>query len=176
MLGYVDSQERLDKALRDGGYISVRDETETIQGSECFVIDAHTRYGQFSLWLDPKHGYHAAKIRKSAKEGESFDDPDRIIPSVSIYTGYLDVLEFTKVDDIWVPVKANAGFHRPIGSPAYYMAEDKRYHRTQIILNPNHDKMGSFAERIFEDPNNDPELVNGTIFEIETDRQYVHHT
>jgi hypothetical protein len=174
--GHVETKERLDEVLQQGDYISVRDETETIRGSECFVIDAHTRYGQFSLWLDPDHGFHAAKIRKSAKGGESFAKPDRIIPRGSIYTSYLDVLEFKKVDDIWVPVDANAGYHRTIGDPAYYVAEDVRYKRTQITLNPDHDKLGSFANPIFEEPSNDPELVNGTMFEIETERQHVEYT
>ncbi|MHC4559271.1 MAG: hypothetical protein ACYS80_18425 [Planctomycetota bacterium] len=163
LLGYVESRVRLDQLLRQGDYISVRDRTETVHGSECYVIDGHTKYGRFIIWLDPNHGYHAARIRKSAKEGESFYKPDRIIPKGSIYTSYLDVLEFKKVDNIWVPVDANAGFHRTIGSPEYYMATDKRYKRTKIILNPDHDKLGSFADPILEDPNNDPELVNGTI-------------
>jgi len=176
LLGHVETKERLDEVLRQGDYISVRDKTETIRGSECFVIDAHTRYGQFSLWLDPDHGYHAAKIRKRAKGGESFARPGRIIPTGSVYTSYLDVLEFKQVNDIWVPVDANAGYHRTIGSPEYYMAEDKRYKRTKIILNPDHDKLGSFADPIFEDPNNDPELVNGTLFKIETDGPPIYYT
>ena len=164
LLGYVDTNERLDEVLREAKYISVRDGTEIVRGSACFVIDAHTKYGQFSLWLDPNHGYYPARIRKSAKEGENLHH--HIIPSGSIATGYLDVLEFKQVDDIWVPVDANAGFHRTMGSPAYYMDEDVRYKRTQIILNPDHDKLDSFADPIFQDPSNDPELKNGTRFRI----------
>ncbi|MHC4844257.1 MAG: hypothetical protein ACYTEE_10685, partial [Planctomycetota bacterium] len=45
LLGYVDSNERLDKVLRKAYRISLRDKTENVKGSECFVIDAHTRYG-----------------------------------------------------------------------------------------------------------------------------------
>jgi len=165
LLGYVDTDERLDEVLRKAKYISVRDRTEIVRGSACVVIDAHTRYGQFSLWLDPSHGYHAARIRRKAAEGEYTHH--HIIPRGSIATGYLDVLEFKKVDDTWVPVDANAGFHRTMGSPAYYMDEDHRYKRTQIILNPDHDKLGSFADPIFEEPDNDPELVNGTSFKID---------
>jgi len=164
LLGYVDSDERLDEVLRKADYISVRDKTEIIRGSVCFVIDAHTKYGQFSIWLDPNHSYHPVKIRHRAKEGEYLHH--HIIPKGSIATGYLDVLQFKQVDDIWVPVEVNAGYHRTIGSPKYYMSEDKHYKRTQIILNPDHDKLGSFADPIFEDPNNDPELRNGTRVEI----------
>ncbi|MHC4757921.1 MAG: hypothetical protein ACYTE8_04625 [Planctomycetota bacterium] len=176
LLGYIDSNERLDKVLRKAYRISLRDKTENVKGSECFVIDAHTRYGRFSLWLDPDHGWHAVKIRKSAKTGEHFARPGRIIPADSVYTSYLDVLEFSQVDSIWIPMEANAGFHRTIGSPSYYMAEDKRYKRTHIILDPDHDKLGSFADPIFEDPNNDPELVNGTLFEVESNSRRTEYT
>jgi hypothetical protein len=176
LLGYVDVEERLDKVLRRAKYISVRDGTETIRGSECFVVDAHTKYGQFSLWLDPNHGYHAAKIRRTAKAGEYFTNPDRLVPAGSIATGYLDVLEFKRIDGIWVPVDANAGFHRTIGNPVYYMDEDHRYKRTQIILNPDHDKLGSFADPIFEDSNNDPKLVNGMLAKIDMGDHHVQYT
>ncbi|MHC4132257.1 MAG: hypothetical protein ACYSSP_07175 [Planctomycetota bacterium] len=176
LIGYVETGERLDKVLRKASRISLREETEHVVGSECFVIDAHTKYGQFSLWLDPDHGWHAVKIRKSAKTGDSFARPGRIIPKGSVYTSYLDVLEFKKVNGIWIPVEANAGFHRTIGSPEYYMAEDVRYKRTQVILNPDHESIGSFADPIFEDPRNDPELVNGTLYEVDTDSRPIYHT
>jgi len=176
MLGYVASEERLDASLRKASHISLREKTENIRGSDCFVIDAHTRYGQFSVWLDPEHGYHAAKIRRRAKAGEYFNRPDRKVQTGSVYTEYLDVLEFKKVDDIWVPVDANAGYHRTIGSPAYYRDEDVRYKRTQIVLNPDHDKLASFMDPIFEDPNSDPGLVNGTLLRIHTKARPIYYT
>jgi len=174
LLGYVDSDERLDEVLRKANYISVRDKTEIIRGSACFVIDAHTKYGRYSLWLDPEHGFHPSKVRHRAKEGEYLHH--RIIPKGCIATGYLDVLQFKQVDDIWVPVEVNAGYHRTIGSPAYYMDEDQHYKRTQIILNPDHDKLGSFADPLLEDPNNDPELVNGTRVKMMVDDRRTEYT
>jgi len=176
LLGYIASDKRVDVILRKARRISVREKTETIRDSECFVIDAHTMYGQYSVWVDPEHGYHAAKIRRSAKEGEYFNRPDRKVPAGSVSTEYLDVLDFKKVDGLWVPVEAKAGSHRTIGSPAYYMDEDKHYKRTKIILNPDHDRLGSFADPIFEDPNNDPELVNGTTVEIGINEKELRYT
>lgn len=160
LLGYVDTDERLDKVLRKANRISVREATEIIHGSACPVIDADTKYGQFSIWLDPNHGYHPARVRHIAKEGQYCHQT--IIPKGSTASGYADTLKFEQLKDVWVPVEVNAGFHRTIGSPKYYMNEDVCYKRTGIILNPDHDKLGSFDDPILENPANDPELVNGT--------------
>ena len=83
LLGYIDSDERLDEVLRKAYRISVRKKTENIRGSECFVIDAHTKYGQYTVWLDPEHGFHPSKVRHRAKEGEYLHH--RIIPCL-LYT------------------------------------------------------------------------------------------
>ena len=160
LLGYIDTEERLDEVLRKADRISVRDKTEIIRGSACYVIDAHTKYGQFSIWLDPNHSCHPVKVRHEAKEGEYLHD--HIIPKGSIALGHVDTLKFEQVEAVWVPVEVNAGFHRTIGSPEYYMKEDVHYKRTQITLNPDHEQLGSFDDPILENPNNDPELVNGT--------------
>ena len=164
LLGYIDSDERLDALLRKADSISLRKRTARVGGSDCFVLQAHTKYGQYTVWLDPNHGYHPAKVRHEAKAGEYLHH--HIIPAGSIGTGYLDVLKFKKVDGIWVPVEARAGYHRTMGAPKYYMGEDKHYKRTKIVLNPDHDKLGSFADPIFENPTNDSELVNGTVVEL----------
>ena len=62
ILGFIGSHERLDAVLRESEQILVRPATETINGSDCYVIDAQTKYGKYSLWLDPEHGYHPIKI------------------------------------------------------------------------------------------------------------------
>jgi hypothetical protein len=160
ILGYLDTEERLDEVLREANRISVRSKTENIRGSECYVIDADTKYGRFSIWFDPNHGYHPAKIKHKAKEGEYCNH--HRIPEGSIATGYLDVLKSEQVAGIWVPMKVKAGYDRTIGSNKYYMKEDVHYRRTRILLNPDHDKLGSFTDPILENPNNDPELVEGT--------------
>jgi len=65
-------------------------------------------------------------------------------------------------------MEAYAGCDRMMPS-GDFVKEDYHYKRTQIILNPDHDKLGSFADPILEDPSNDPELVNGTRVAIDID-------
>lgn len=160
LVGYLDSGNRVDTILHGAENISVRQETETIRGSACYVIDADTKYGKYTVWLDPEHGYHPAKIRHRAKEGDYFKKYR--MSKGDTGTAYLDIVRFEMVDGVCVPMEMNAGFHRIAGSPEYFNKENTHYKRTQIKLNPDHDKLGSFADPILEDPNNDPELINGT--------------
>ena len=161
IVGYVGSDERLDTILRKAYRISVRATTENVGGSECFVIDADTKCGHYTVWLDPEHGYHPARVTRKAGDsdythGRKFTD----FPGFTAFT-YLDNVRFEKVADIWVPMEAYAGCDRRFVE-GYFNKADHHYKRTQIILNPDHEKLGSFADPIFEDPSNDPQLINGT--------------
>ena len=161
LVGYIGADERLDAVLRGADRISVRKTTENVGGSDCWVIDAHTKYGRYSLWLDPEHGYHPAKVRQRAKEGEY--RYEHLLSMGSVATAYVDNVRFEEVDGVWVPMEANAGCDRIVGgNRKHFNKEHIHFKRTKIILNPDHDKLGSFADPIFEDPNNDPELLNGT--------------
>ncbi|HUW19618.1 MAG TPA: hypothetical protein VMW16_09975 [Sedimentisphaerales bacterium] len=159
IVGYIGSDERLDAILRKADRISVRKKTQNIRGSECFVIDADTKCGRYSVWLDPEHGYHPAKIRHHAKEGEY--NHSHLLTKGETASAYLNTVRFEKIDDIWVPMDANSGCYN-VAHQGQFVKEDYHYKRTQFILNPDHDKLGSFADPILEDPNNDPELRNGT--------------
>ncbi len=65
--GFLGSEKRLDAVLRAASRISLRPTTEPINGFACHVIDAHTKYGQYTVWLDPTHGYNAAKMTRKAR-------------------------------------------------------------------------------------------------------------
>ncbi|MHC4575511.1 MAG: hypothetical protein ACYS76_15540, partial [Planctomycetota bacterium] len=52
--------ERVDTVLRSSGRISVRDSLEQVGRSPCYVIDAVTERGRYTLWIDPQHGYNIA--------------------------------------------------------------------------------------------------------------------
>lgn len=166
ILGYVDVDERLDIILRKADHLTLRSKTEKVGNAECFVIDADTKIGKCLVWIDPKHGYHTARVRHRAQEGQSLYSG--VIPEGWIVTGYFEVLRFQKVDNIWVPAEVKAGYHKTLGSPEYYEDEESVHKRTKILLNPDHDKLGSFDDPL-ENPDNDPELKNGTHVKITND-------
>lgn len=158
--GYIGSEERLDSILRQADHISVREKTETIIESECFVIEADTKYGQYKIWLDSEHDYHPAKVVHIAKEGDY--SHNHLLQKGETAKTYLQNVHFEQIDGVWVPMEADSGIHNnsPQGG---YTKEDHHYKRANLILNPDHEKLGSFADPLHENPANDPELQDGTL-------------
>ena len=131
---------RVDSILRKADTISVRDKTEHISGSECYVIDAETKRGKYKLWIDPKHGYNLAKAEVRRREGDL--SQGRPIPKGTL-SFFLENVRFEKVDGVWVPmewdIKVTAKW------PDKYLISKTHDKRTAITLNPDHDALGSFV-------------------------------
>ena len=163
LTGYIHSDRRLDTVIRQADRIIVHETTEKVGDSDCFVIQADTKYGRYKLWLDPEHGYHPAKMRYSASAKEGDYMYSQKMPEGRTAKAYMDSVRFKEVDGIWVPMEADAGHDiRGTSKDFKFTKFDYHYKRTDIILNPDHDELGSFADPLFENHANDPELVNGT--------------
>lgn len=78
-LGYFGvSEEPAGIVLSEARSISVRDETEKINGVDCFVIDADTKCGKYKVWIDPEHGYNIAKIELQKRKGDLIRSSERV--------------------------------------------------------------------------------------------------
>lgn len=155
--GFLGSEERLDAVLRGANRVSVRPTTEKVRGFACHVINADTKYGQYSVWLDPAHGYNAAKVTRKAAGGHK--ENQRLMPKGDRSTGSVVITRFEQVGDVWVPVEAEDEIAYTSGK--FFRSQRDHFKRTKITLNPDHDKLGSFDNPL-EHPANDPELKNGT--------------
>ena len=59
------------------------------------------------------------------------------------------------------------------GTQGFHSTEDYHYKRTKFVLNPDHDKLGSFDDPL-ENPAQDPELKDGSRVRIKSDPiQYI---
>jgi len=157
--GFMGSgTERLDNVLRNAKNISVRRQTQKVGDSECFVLEADTKCGQYIIWLDSEHGYHPAQIFHKASEGDySFT---HLLGEGDTAKAYLKNVRFEQIEGVWVPMEADS--HSDLrNAQGHFSKDDYHYKRTKIILNPDHDKLGSFDDPL-ENPSNDPELKNGT--------------
>jgi len=103
---------------------------------------------------------HPVKVNAKATEGDEHFGKG-VFSKGQVKLEYLKNVRFEEIDGIWVPMEADRGSHN-IGDPESFTKDDTHFKRTKIVLNPDHDKLGSFADPLLEDPNNDPELRNGT--------------
>ena len=158
--GYVvQSNERVDLILSRAENISVRPETERGGSSDCYVIDAETDCGRISVWIDPEHGYHLAKAEARGTRGNLyFGKP---LTGGQVISNRIEVLRFEEIDGIWVPMEVSLNMENHYGPDSYSMKKE-HYKRTEVVVNPDHDALGSFDDPI-KNPENDPLLKNGTM-------------
>ena len=130
--------DRIDSILRKADNISLRQKTERVGNSQCYVIDAVTKRGKYMVWIDPEHGYNIAKIELQKRKGDLIGSSERV------KIGMLFLLEnvrFEKTDDVWVPVEADMKQYQDDR-----ISIIKWHHkRTKMTLNPDHDALGSFV-------------------------------
>lgn len=158
LVGYnMESDERMDSILRKATNISVSSRMEKVGGSDCYVIRAKTDQGMISLWIDPAHGYNLAKAEARLSQGDFAYG--RQLKRGERRVTKLENVRFERVNGIWVPMEADISQHRNYRGGT--VNEDYHYKRTEFVLDPDHDALGSF-DNPMENPKNDPELKNGT--------------
>jgi hypothetical protein len=154
----LQSDERLDAVLRRARSISVRPKTERFGDCDCYVMDADTGHGRISVWIDPTHGYHMAKMQVREKAGDLYWG--KPFESGQSLDSTIAITRFEKVNDVWVPMDAEISLDKRLG-PGTYTKEEVHYRRTGVVVNPDHNALGSFDNPL-ENPKNDPLLRNGT--------------
>ncbi|KPL19112.1 MAG: hypothetical protein AMJ75_12740, partial [Phycisphaerae bacterium SM1_79] len=143
--GYFSGDdERVDTVLRDAARISLREQTERIGGSACWVVDAETNRGDYTIWIDPKHGYNIARAVVRRKAGNFFYGDYRLGKGESIFVSLEDV-RFRLVSDQWIPVEADVREVREALPAGEGLQSKVHYKLKDVILDPDHDSLGSFV-------------------------------
>lgn len=140
--GYLyGHDERVDEMLRDAVTIRVRDRKQSAGGADCYVIEASTPEGNYTLWIDPEHGYNLARAKLLIDEGDSVYE--RTAGEGDRYSVLLDNVKFQQVQGTWVPVEAEI-LYQTRESGRYTTHEKILFKAVQYNLNPDHDALGSF--------------------------------
>jgi hypothetical protein len=155
MRGYLpETDRRLDALARAARSVSVRKQTEAINGSDCYVIDAATDQGQLCLWIDPAHGYQAARVTLSVAAGNV--RLGQVVPGGMSVRRSLAVTRFEQKGGVWVPMEIKLAEQMQL-SAREFSHSYVTLKCTEIMLNPDHDALHSF------DWTRDPELKDGTV-------------
>jgi len=110
-LGYFyGCSERADAILAESKTLVVRDKQEQVGNSMCHVIDAATKNGQFTLWLDPRHGYNIAQAQMVKRPGDSFMESSQPMPPGREIRQMVKGVRFEKIAGTWVPMEADIEF------------------------------------------------------------------
>lgn len=128
--------ERVDLILGKASRISLRDRTELVGKSWCYVIDAETQRGNYSVWIDPEHGCNISEIKVQRAKGDMIYEGR---PAETGMSFTLRNVRFEEIDDVWVPMEADIEQIRDGQSTSC------RHKRTKMILNPDHKTLGSFV-------------------------------
>jgi len=138
---FYGDDERVDEFLRNADRISVRDKMQKINSSDCYVIEADTRRGKYTLWIDPQHGYNIAKAKVKRRPGNVFYG-ELIQPTVG-FDCFLDNVRFEYINGVWVPVEGDTRWDcdYPNGE---FLNERRHYKVNEVLLNPDHNDLGSF--------------------------------
>jgi hypothetical protein len=133
------------------------------------VLEADTVRGRFKVWFDADHGYHPARIRARVDVGDDIGEPwsPHIITEAEgiIRDFTVDNIRFEKIDGVWVPMEADRKTRIILGSENGFSDTQLHFKRTKIVLNPDHEALGSFADPM-DNPTLDSELRDGTKVEL----------
>ena len=107
-------------------------------GVICLQIDADTKYGFFSVFVDEKNNYAIRRVVSVKGQSAILYAGDRYLqdmPNVETFTEVLDNLEFNLIDGINMPTKGTLTVTRRDRNGDIYMNKSE-YVRTNINLNP----------------------------------------
>ncbi len=140
---YPNSFDRVDRMLREAQDISLRERTESIGGSDCFVIDAVTQHGTYTVWIDPEHGFNVARVEIHADRYKGHLYLGNSIQSRH-WSFVLLIHEFQKAGEAWAPVEATQKEVNTLPGMGGY-SSTTHVQVTDLSANPDHDSLGSFV-------------------------------
>ncbi len=143
--GYYYDPQLISK-LRKADKLTLLAKTEKINGSDCYiikadVIEAEDKKYKYKLWVDKKHGYNLAKFQKQARS----INPDT---SISTIRDTIENVRFKEIDGVWVPIEWDYIFYADRGGDGHITKSTTHIKRTKVLLNPDHDVIGSFVPDI----------------------------
>jgi len=134
--------DRVDVSMREAGpALRLREKMEPagLVPSPCYVLEARTSKGHYTLWLDPAHGYQMAKA-------ELRQSPGDLVGTYRLKGNVLSLVRrvrFEQVEGIWVPMEAEKFSHHDAAAGGG--TSEWHFKLTEFILNPDHNRLGSFV-------------------------------
>jgi hypothetical protein len=150
--GYDDQGKPIWQIIEKESYnFWIRDSMEVVDEYQTHVLEANTKYGHYTLWVDPDYGFNARRIIVHRTGDDLMDGkpvsspPPKLPPGVkpghpwvplTEYLLVLDSVKIEKVGDVFLPTQGVITITR-IYSNGEKVINRKTYKRTNIDLNPD---------------------------------------
>ena len=133
---------RVDVILRDAEELTLSREQNSAGSPGNYIIRAKTKWGRYTVWLDPTHDYQIARA-ETHKEGGDFVISGKPLPQGYTMDYTLNDILFQKIGEQWIPMEATWTYNmtQPGG---YYTKMRDQLKRTKVILSPDFDALHAF--------------------------------
>lgn len=146
-LGYFcEDWRRLDQRLA-GAVLTLRPGMDRIGESQCYVVEADTRFGRIAAWFDPKRRYALAKAIVELTADDVYQDQSLVAAfriDGCVLREEVLVESFTSVNGHWRPAKAKALHQISFPSGDYHRSEFSATFDSWTV-NPDFDVQGAFV-------------------------------
>ncbi len=140
--------KRFDTRIRDAASLRVRDQLEAAgaEPSPCYVLDADTPQGRYTVWLDPAHGFQMAKVILERRPGHQRTTPGHpyTLTAGEHDLSIVDKVRFANTGGVWVPVDASLGLDNTFPPQVGSCSMRSQVKITKFLLNPDHEALRSF--------------------------------
>ena len=117
---------------------------ETLSGSLCYIVEAKTIYGTFTVWIAPEKGHNALKyvVRRSGhdilRDDIHFEDQG-ITECVEV----VDSIDVRKIDGVFIPISGKLTDKVKAGND-WERTDHIEAKSNEIVLNPDFEALGAF--------------------------------
>ena len=153
LLGYTSwtsGNGQIKNYLDNANVLSVRPDNESINGTECVVIDFKSILGSGTIWFAPEYGYNVAKADIVESPGDVLVLSRGTRRHEGHYNRYLfhDV-SFERIDGVWFPTSMTSRVE--LSGIGWKEVDIIQCEVSDIRLNPDLDALGVFSKADIEE-------------------------
>ncbi len=141
--GGIGSAQTMAQVMSECGRLRLVGD-ETLNGTSCFIVEAKTRFGTFTVWIAPEKGYNALKWIERKSAGDILRDDVHIEDQgITECVETVDNIEVKQIDGVFVPVSGRlAGACR--AGDEWESTDRVTAERTEIVLKPDFRALDAF--------------------------------
>ena len=142
--GYGDAGKSIVEIVSEATSLQLRPKPEEVGGYLTHVLEADTKYGTYTLWIDTQHGYNPRRIEVFKSKGHLYHDTELGLDSAKPNDRasaelVIDNVEISKIGGSYIPTAARIS-RRTIYVDGQSEKEINMYKRENVDLDPNVDE------------------------------------